>query len=119
MEVAVYVPDHNAQAPCYGSWQRCWPTLSLQVLRWIILPQKGVTGEKALELARQHLAELDERRFAAGTDAEFVAVNRTAPPLRMLEILSFSLNPQVHAFDNASLMENLERSRTWSPAHRR
>jgi D-apionolactonase len=108
VEVAVYLPDSDAEAPLH-ELSSLWSKLSLQVLRWIILPQKGVTGEKALELARRHLAEVDEKAFiAAGTDAEFVAVNRNAPPLRLLEIMSFSLNPQVHAFDNASLVENLE-----------
>ena len=46
----------------------------------------------------------DQRNW---TDAFFAELNRNRPETRHLDALVFSINPQVHAFDNPSLVENL------------
>lgn len=85
-----------------------WPQTGLTAARWLILPRRGVTTPQQLEAARTELGSLDLKAlFGGGTDVEFVAVNRQHPPKGM-DVLCFSLNPQVHAFDNLSLVENLE-----------
>lgn len=38
----------------------------------------------------------------------FTELNRSRPPVGTLDLVCYSLNPQVHAFDNASLVETLE-----------
>lgn len=43
----------------------------------------------------------------AGTDAYFAELNRQPPPLGLLDRVAYSINPQVHAFDDDSLMETL------------
>ncbi|MFN7934933.1 MAG: hypothetical protein U0R19_16505 [Bryobacteraceae bacterium] len=43
----------------------------------------------------------------AGTNAYFTELNRERPATAPLDFLCYSINPQVHAFDNASLTENL------------
>lgn len=43
----------------------------------------------------------------AGTNAYFTELNRERPETAPLDFLCYSINPQVHAFDNASLTENL------------
>ena len=45
--------------------------------------------------------------IAGGTDAFFAELNRERPDPANLDLLSYSLNPQVHAFDDASLIETL------------
>jgi len=45
--------------------------------------------------------------LAGGTDAWFAELNRERPPLAELDRLTFSITPQVHAFDEASLVETL------------
>jgi hypothetical protein len=45
-------------------------------------------------------------RLATGTNVYFAELNRQRPPRDA--ILCYSLNPQVHAFDDLSLMETLE-----------
>ncbi len=46
-------------------------------------------------------------QIGGGTDAFFTQVNRAHPPADLLDWLAFSINPQVHAYDNLSLVESL------------
>lgn len=46
--------------------------------------------------------------IGAGTDAYFTELNRERTPTELIDFISYSLNPQVHAFDNDSLTETLE-----------
>lgn len=46
--------------------------------------------------------------IGGGTSAYFTEFNRNPPPAKMLDFAAFSVNPQVHAFDELSLIENLE-----------
>src|SRR4030095_8796661 len=47
-------------------------------------------------------------KFGGGTNAYFTELNRGRPSPEGLDFAAYSINPQVHAFDNASLVENLE-----------
>jgi REP element-mobilizing transposase RayT len=75
---------------------------------WIFHIGEKSTSRRWVDLARDHLAgyapALD---FGAGTNAYFTELNRNRPPVDALEAVTYSINPQVHAFDNASLVENL------------
>ena len=44
--------------------------------------------------------------IGGGTDYYFTQLNRFRPPTDPLDFVSFSTNPQVHAFDDRSLLEN-------------
>jgi hypothetical protein len=62
-----------------------------------------------VKLARERLQSYDATvPIGAGTNAYFTELNRQRPPVRVLDFVSYSVNPQVHAFDNASLVETLE-----------
>lgn len=52
--------------------------------------------------------KLPGARFAAGTNEDFIFLQRSLPRLDVLNALTFSINPQVHAFDNTSIVETLE-----------
>jgi len=80
------------------------------VCRWLIFHvAEPCTGEKWVKLARNCLADYDTlAKFGGGTNAYFAQLNRNRPPQGGMEPVSYSINPQVHAFDNASLVENLE-----------
>lgn len=47
-------------------------------------------------------------KFGAGVNAYFAELNRIRPKTEKAEFISFTICPQVHAFDKASLTENLE-----------
>jgi D-apionolactonase len=78
--------------------------------RVLVFPQ----GEKAtpprwVELARKHFRDVP---VGGGTDAYFAELNRGPRP-RGFDVVSWSINPQVHADDDLTLIENLE-AQAWT-----
>lgn len=45
--------------------------------------------------------------IGSGTNAYFTELNRTRPPVEEMDFACYSINPQIHAFDNQSLTETL------------
>jgi D-apionolactonase len=77
----------------------------------IILFQKGYnTTPNNLVKAARKIPGIPGQgiRFGGGTDAYFAELNRERPDPSLLDFVSFSINPQVHAFDILSLTETLE-----------
>jgi hypothetical protein len=73
-----------------------------------LLLHPGGPGASAglLPGARRLLSEACPRaRFGVGSNANFTELNRNRPPLEGLDFISFAANPQVHAFDDMSIME--------------
>ncbi len=79
------------------------------VARWLVFGRdEKVTGGRLVAVARQWLAGIAPgAAFGGGTDAYFTELNRARPDLAGLDLLAYSINPQVHAFDDASLIETL------------
>ncbi|MBK8027210.1 MAG: hypothetical protein IPK19_38925 [Chloroflexi bacterium] len=50
---------------------------------------------------------LDKQILGLGTDAFFTELNRNRPDPSLETLVAYSVNPQVHAFDNASLVETI------------
>ena len=66
------------------------------------------TAERWLRLAREQLSGYNPAAlFGGGANANFTELNRARPSLEPLDLVCYSINPQVHAFDNASLAETL------------
>ncbi len=63
------------------------------------------TSAQWVDLARRYLTDA---KIGAGTNAYFTDLNRGRPPVDALDLVCYSINPQVHAFDNSSLKETLE-----------
>ena len=63
------------------------------------------TASQWLDLAERHLGK-SGYRLATGTNAYFAELNRQRPPQRAHAC--YSINPQVHTFDDLSLLETLE-----------
>jgi hypothetical protein len=81
-----------------------------RVCRYIIFhrSEKAVASRWIL-LARNWLQTHDRSaRFGGGTDANFFELTSFRPPGHGLDVVCFSMQPQAHAFDNASLVETLE-----------
>jgi hypothetical protein len=80
------------------------------VTLWLVFPAAGkANSEKLARQARQSLALLGgEIPLAAGTNAYFAELNRNRLPADVEALPSYSLNPQVHAFDEQTMIENLE-----------
>lgn len=77
---------------------------------WLVFHEgEKSTTRRWVETARTILASYDpEIPLGAGSDAYFTELNRERPPADALDFVSYSINPQVHAFDDDSLVETLE-----------
>ena len=75
----------------------------------IFYKTEASTSARWVAQARSYLSDA---KIGAGTNAYFTDLNRGRPPVEVLDLVCYSLNPQVHAFDNSSLMETLETQAT-------
>ncbi|HUV12780.1 MAG TPA: hypothetical protein VMY18_03995, partial [Acidobacteriota bacterium] len=77
---------------------------------WLVF-RKGepFTQETWIKMARDQLQPVTPgARISTGTNAYFTELNRGFVPCESADLVSFSLNPQLHAFDDASMVETLE-----------
>lgn len=77
------------------------------VARWLVFRDGEISTSRPTVLAARAVLERFGAPIGAGTDAFFAELNRNRPPVDLLDWVSYSNNPQVHAFDNASLVETL------------
>lgn len=49
-----------------------------------------------------------DAKIGSGVNAYFAELNRNRPKSKKTDFINFTISPQVHAFDNASLVENME-----------
>jgi hypothetical protein len=70
---------------------------------------QGATPGKFVRLARERLkGAVGEVPFVGGTNQFFAELNRDPPEVATMDGVVYSINPQVHAADDESLVENLE-----------
>lgn len=69
---------------------------------------KIVPAERIEPLKKALRNRFGDIRIAAGSDAFFAELNRNRLSKDMADAFVFSINPQVHAFDNLSITETLE-----------
>ncbi len=80
------------------------------VALWLVYHvREPAAAERWVRSARAALADFDPSvSFAAGANANLAELNRHRPARASHAFPCFSINPQVHAFDDLSLVENLE-----------
>jgi len=80
----------------------------LSVTRVLLCASPGCDATSLLACSRRTLETVaPNATFWVGTDGDFVDLNRERPQATGATGVFYSLNPQVHAFDNASLVESL------------
>jgi hypothetical protein len=126
LEVALYLGDDlDAARAALDALANAVARRRPRLTRWLV-PLAGVPAKASgewLGLVRSRLAGCaPDVPVFAGADANFTELNRQRPPLDAVDGLFFGMNPQVHAFDDATLMENLEGQRetvrsaaNWAP----
>jgi hypothetical protein len=79
------------------------------VVAVLVFPADGmVTTASVLAAAREAFADAGiETAIGGGSRAYFTELNRATLPLETMDVVGYTINPQVHAFDNASLTESL------------
>lgn len=107
LEIALQLTDAAAQE--LAALADLIQTIKPPVVRWLVFHEREkTTSELWVQLARQALASYDPNALiGAGTNVYFTELNRSRPPVHALDVVAYSLNPQVHAFDNNSLSETL------------
>jgi len=71
--------------------------------------QAPIASSSLIKMAREALTpRLPQVPIGGGTNLYFAELNRFRPEVSALDAIAFSINPQVHAFDETSLVENLE-----------
>ncbi len=107
LEIALFLSNaaEGELAALTGELERARP----DVAAWLIFHKdEKSTSARWVELARRALTMFQPGAvIGAGTNAYFAELNRGRPPIDVLDLVGYSLNPQVHAFDNASLTETL------------
>ncbi len=110
LEVAIF-----AESPTDESWRECMQLLqqTLPIARVLLFHTTSKTtpaglAEDALKWLR---ATHPLTPIAVGTNAYFAELNRGRPSPLDQGPVCYSINPQVHAFDNCSLSESLEAQR--------
>jgi hypothetical protein len=85
--------------------ERLKPRVSL----WIVLhDSENPVREQTVQRIQPALQKFSPNiLFAAGTRDFFTEINRERPPADAALSICYSNNPQVHAFDNTTLVENL------------
>lgn len=112
LEIAIFLSDQADEE--LRQFKPVLAEIKPPVATWLVYPAKelfwgGSPVNEVLTLARQHLTDYDPlARFGGGTNADFIFMQRSLPRLSLVDALAFAIVPQVHAFDNASVIETLE-----------
>jgi hypothetical protein len=81
---------------------------AINVVEWIVLDRGNVASESTLRRIRSLLSEFVRKpRVGAGTNGNFAELNRNRPTRDVADVLSYAVTPQAHAFDDATIMENI------------
>ena len=108
LEVALFLTDAAAEE--LRAFAEVVDRLKPPVGAYLIFHKtEASTSAQWVTQARSYLSDA---KIGAGTNAYFTDLNRGRPPVEVLDLVCYSLNPQVHAFDNSSLMETLEAQAT-------
>jgi D-apionolactonase len=95
----------DADAPTLTQLGRKNRELGDVVSCWLIFASnEKVTSASRIAEARQCLGPAEV--IAGGTNLYFTELNRQPPTLENLDVINFSVNPQVHSFDNRTILQN-------------
>ena len=112
LEVALHLEGFSDQPSTSDSWQRMLDELSrvsALTARFLVFDSEApATPAELARSSKQALGKLNaSASIAVGTDAYFAELNRNRPPRDVTDLVCYSINPQIHAFDNLSLIETL------------
>jgi hypothetical protein len=108
LEVAIFLEDDSAEPLATLKSQ----LQDVSVARVIVFHEAeapvGTTSAQWMTLVRQHLPDVP---LFGGTNGNFAELNRQRPDISIMDGVTYTINPQVHASDERSLIEALEAQR--------
>lgn len=92
------------ESPAFATLLKAVKELQPPVSSWLV-----TGGEQThFQQARQLLEPVSGKaRIGVTQTTNFVDLNRARPEHKSIDAVGFAINPQIHAFDNASIMETL------------
>lgn len=111
LEVALLLsPAEAAAAEELRAVKHAADALQPRVARWLVFPtgERAVTPPGLVPLARRFLTGAP---IGGGTTRYFTELNRERPKAAELDLVAYSFNPQVHTFDEASMVESIDGQR--------
>ncbi len=111
LEIALFFDDEftqQAEAFCKWAGERASQISHVAIFNKTakVTPDELISG--VLSQMREALSGV---KIGAGTNANFVQLNRNPPASNDLDFLTFAVHPQEHAFDNTTIIENAEAQR--------
>ena len=104
LELALFLTDAAAEE--LQAFASVVERINPPIGRYLIFHKtEASTSAQWVHRARRYLTGA---KIGAGSNAYFTDLNRGRPPVEALDLVCYSINPQVHAFDNSSLVETLE-----------
>ena len=108
LEIALHVGAEDPEGEVADFLQECVASEAPVYAILLFQRHRKTTSADLMEAVLPRLREaLADVKIGVGTDVYFTELNRDRPPHDQVDFLTFSLNPQVHAFDAASLTETL------------
>ncbi len=82
----------------------------VEVARMLVFPSRSFSStQRVVEAVRRALTGSERSwRIGGGSRANFAEFNRPSLPVLMFDVAGYPINPQVHAFDQRSIVETLE-----------
>jgi hypothetical protein len=107
LEVAVFAGADRAEQ--FEKLVRLTEQLQPRIARWVVFPENGWSTTKELaQFAASYLRPYDPNiPIGGGTPANFRELNAKRPPVEAIDFVTWCMTPQIHAFDNASMVETL------------
>ncbi len=115
LEAALFINPDSAETQL-SAFREMLAVSGAQISHWLIYPAHENQTIAApirflVQAARKQLGSYNKKAlFVSGTDADFIFANKQAQAYRNvkeMDAFCTSSNPQLHAFDNASLVETL------------
>lgn len=113
LEVSLHLrPEHAALLPAVAEVLAGGPEVDRVLV--ILLGGRTSTPEETtppglVDLVRSGLGDaLPGTAFGGGTEMYFTEINRTRPQAETWDLVCFSITPQIHAFADTDLVENLD-----------
>ena len=109
LEVALYLAGGNEETSLMNFTQAASELLRQPVTRWLVFHEKEkTTRPQWVRLVRKTFGKAGiAGAVGGGTDHFFAELNRDQGAVEACDFVTFSINPQVHAIDDLSLIETL------------